>query len=1212
MKRKQIMALVMSVLMCFSSFSIPTFAVLPDTLTERTNEYTVTINLGDGIIKTNTDETVKSNKKLGREYTYIDANPEDFIDISNIELTVREEETIKNRLDYSTTHAVDVGFVTYSDIYEWSNEAFITSTRVANSVLCQGLNTDFSFSDESLSSELRGVIYPQNVTKAYLFIPDNRSMIFSHFVDQDGNPFNLNEPVTRDLILTPIYTDKITAEDDNFFGNKVHQVTILPGAGKIQEFIGDDKYLFSSSEDANDKDFKDLDNLTFVVKDGDTEFFDITTPYARLIYGDLELSENFLQDGYLKFDKYIDTSTDKEFIEEFVKLVENSNTIWFTDGGIVNQMFSGEALRENGYSLLFLLSSWAVIYGKDETSSENLSDILSKFEKYDELSETEKAELKKKTKDTLNAFKSEWDSFVNSEIMNCGTNYLFVSDVKYKGYISNSHIYGDRHADKCIRLRTPISNHYYYVFSHFVDQDGNIFNFGDPVTKDLVLTPIYYDEWDPRAVTSVVGQVSVTTEDNSDEAFNLSINREYINSFHSIKNYNNNSIEKSLLLSAFSEDELNGEIEKDEFIRRFSEYSISEDDIIVDENGYVQEYLLPIYQYLQNKASYSFNPDDWEINSNGIITKYNGEFGLIGIPENINGIEVTSIATSTFANLYNKFLDSYEGYNSEAAVSYYENNCAIWIPSTITQLNNGIGDYALEAFISSALQGAESDEDKDYILNLSQFFNVSYEGIDDCTPFVYLPHSYIVVDSDNPNYASLGGSLYNKRLSELYYMSFTTSDAASYIINTEQGIELPSSIHTVSAFANYSPYYNSFDGFFHFNGQDITFNSYCSSITLDMLSMYEHYYEIGIQQGMSEDELAAYLEDTVGTASRDEATEMSNSKLDDLANANFFACAHYLSIITSSSNKAAVTESIRVSLTDFLGTAYPDMREEDISEQVEEIINMFVMEDNLITGKINKTGTVSNSKDYNTTFLKWDEYAYSVSLENIPNRYKSVNTQTLIPSNESRRQVTFNLELKKGNVRVVSKSLKDTSLFLNSTYQIIDRNGDVIANISSLSDGTKAALNDLPYGEYTIVQTKVENGYALATSQTFSITEDGQLIELEFLNDKSSIYSVKVPKKIILNGSDGTADITVSVRGNISPTGKISVIPAAPLILYEQASIDKKNNVISSISITQSVWTSDNISLNKWSDAVWHISAPITAGIWQGRIPIIIKIESTE
>ncbi len=1238
--KKKILAILLCFIICLN-IAPPAFAALPENLTERTNEYRVIIKSGDGSIKVNKDETVKNytNSYDGYSVNYIDAKPDDFTNIDEVELLVREGETIKDRLNYEKK-----GEWSDFDSYTWENEAFITNTHIAYSILQNGLSTHIYNSPrqsstttkyENLAGTISGYIYPRNCTKAYLFLPQSDELVFSHFIDQHGNTVSLNEPVTEDLILTPIYTIKSDANAEKFFGKDIYQVTILPGEGRLQKYVDDAGSADENnvSAGAKDENYIDLEKLTFAVEDGDSKLLDISNPYSRLIYSDLERSDKLLKDGKTEILSYIDNGDGDQAVQSFNNLAKKADSIWFTTTVTMSlEKAEGfevyELIRENGCSLMFILMMWTEFVGKDFISMEEFSYLMTKINSYDTLTQDEKDDLLPRMKKMIEAVSNSWDLFIKQEYLNISCYYDFQTNVNNKGYIEDEYVYEPFPLDEwyepttiancagIIRLRTPDENieDTRYVFSHFVDQDGNIFNLGDPVNRDLILTPIYYDRWDP--LVSVNGNVFITTEDNSNENFSVSVNRGAFWAYGgSVIHDTFNNYVKSLFTEEERASLVNNPKRIVELFNARSYFKINEGHILfkTDWDGNkleeIEGLLLPL-EFLNNKLSYTFDESLWTIDENGQITDYSGDVGLIGVPESINGITVTSISATAFANLSDRYImDPYHSVSTEQenARKYYNNGCAIWLPKTIENLKTGITNGLVEKLKDEFTNLAESEEEK----VLADCIYAASEGTDDCTALAYLPASYVVVDSNNPNYSSVDGFLYDENQTELLYIPFTARtqlDARwSTLDRIEDGLELPQTVNVISAFANWVAYnqtqypiFGSTISAIHSRNENITFNSYCLTVDADYAGFYDR---VG----------AEAVEQFAGVSTKEEFISMMEEQEPLYSTCAAFwsspGCQDFILTVPKSETETNTIKGIRELFEKLYSQMYPDISQEELNNYVNEMLKQYVVQSDVMDGKIDRNGFVSADSSYSLTFLNDDEYVYSVSLNNIPARYKPVDIQSIIPSCEGGRRVTFNLELKRGNIRVISKSLKDTSLFLNATYQIIDSNGNVIAEINSLSDGTKAAFNDLPYGEYTIIQTEVENGYALATSQTFSITEDGQLIELEFFNDKSSIYSVRVPKMIVLNGENGTADITVSVKGNILPTGKISVIPVAPPVLQEQASVDKKSDITSSISTTQTEWTADDISLDVWSNAIWYIQAPITAGIWQGVLPIIIKIE---
>lgn len=223
---------------------------------------------------------------------------------------------------------------------------------------------------------------------------------------------------------------------------------------------------------------------------------------------------------------------------------------------------------------------------------------------------------------------------------------------------------------------------------------------------------------------------------------------------------------------------------------------------------------------------------------------------------------------------------------------------------------------------------------------------------------------------------------------------------------------------------------------------------------------------------------------------------------------------------------------------------------------------------------------------------------------NVPERYKNI--EEFLITKPFQTEATVILETKKGILNIVSKNINGECI--DAEYLLTDDNGVTVATLNSSSDGTKAFMSSLPYGEYTVSQTGVSEPYGLSNAQSFKITEDGQTVDLEFVNSMACIYSVRIPRTIILDGKSGTADITVSVKGRLSDSAQISVTPSE-LKLDELAYIDKKESIVATLNAEKTVWKSEDISPDLWQDAVWHIEAPLTAGIWKGVLPVTVQIE---
>lgn len=109
------------------------------------------------------------------------------------------------------------------------------------------------------------------------------------------------------------------------------------------------------------------------------------------------------------------------------------------------------------------------------------------------------------------------------------------------------------------------------------------------------------------------------------------------------------------------------------------------------------------------------------------------------------------------------------------------------------------------------------------------------------------------------------------------------------------------------------------------------------------------------------------------------------------------------------------------------------------------------------------------------------------------------------------------------------------------------------------------------------------------------------------------IYSVKIPKSIVMNGRTGSGNYTVSVSGKLSPASKVVVSPAPDFYLYSQTNLTAAKSSIRAMSIqNKTTWLPDELSVENWNNVSGTISVPeISAGKWKGNIRFNIQIKST-
>lgn len=1277
MKAMKTISVCLSIILCFLMMS-PAYALN----IEQPTMYSVKILPGSGKILVNNEESKKNfynPNYFDLQYHFVYASPSDFEEIEDIETEVGEYETVKNRINYSAEGLE-------ADWHEWYNDAFVTSTRIVRGIISNGINTRHT------GASFSGFIYPRFNQSVYLFLPNNEDENFSHFEDQDGNRFDLNEPVTRDLVLTPVYTtDEVT---DTLFNKEVHQVRFEKGEGTIIRCSDGSLHYYRQKEN--------WDEIVINVLDGNKTLDRIDKAFALQKHSDLEASNDFLHKSADLVLREIDANHPVQAIELFINsYIQGIKEHFFSDP-IFSQYFRVPVdeegnpqfeTRNNNISLAFVLTVWMEFFGEGYTTEDMLMDTIEKAMNYDTQTESEQAETIEQMKEVLSAFSDAWDNYLLAEYKYLDESPCFITQKMVNGSLAGVPIYyADESSFDPAWLFVPPSDN--YVFSHFEDQDGNKFVLGeDEVNRDLVLTPVYYSRFDSRLEENIIGNIFVDTEDNSNEEFDVTI----------IRNHKNT---------------LNEVFDK-------GDYAGTE------------------FEFLNDKSSYQFDESDWIIDADGMITDYTGELvQMLGIPETINGITVTGVAPTAFSSLYDRFVESYTGpHLSEAPYDYRsEHPMSLWIPKTVKHFSQGDKTIA-EKYKADMLEIIRSElewqgKSEDDIENCIEYYEAALEvtleesETNNCTPLAYLPLCYVVVEDGNPNYTSLGGSLYNKDVTTLLYLSCAVylDDIRYYGEDMYRGIEIPKTVSTISAFATYSPIrevsgysllhaygHTMFDIYYAFmnihvntpegdyleelcnckfgksyteiekmiadfdnppdevmqsfeatmanviteaqeagiideNGEQLVSDEEAIAFVIPYYySWWEnhpeyHFYSdsmaiamytaniIDIATGqltVSEEELKEWQNQYVVTysngavrynengelipnltdeeiaeieaiAERNEAGKLySIEDLSELYSVSWSLLTFFL--ITNQENVNAAEEPFR----ELYSIVDPNASQSSLNEAWE-AFHMLVQASNDFVGNINRYGVASEVNPMKTVFVPDDNYTYIAFLTDIPERYIKPDVVELNPSDENMRNGTINLMLKRGNVVIETIDANNPSKHLKARYVIFDNDGNEIAdNITEVFD--------LIYGTYTVMQLSVEDGYMPNTEiQTFSILQNGETVHLVFNNHTmNNLYSVRIPKTVVLDGSTGISSCTISVMGTIDSTRQIIVTPEQTTFSLEEqnAVVDKKSSIKATIESNKTKWLSNELSTTKWTDSVWTLSAPLTAGRWKGQIQILISIK---
>ncbi len=1439
MKAKKLIALTMSIVLCLLIYT-PAYATIPN----GSVEHTVTILSGNGKLLKNKDETYA-------DYHISLNDLDDLEQIDEIQYQVVDGENLKDMIDYSNADGT-IYTATMNDKLiaklnnipsdkrpRWREVGFITSTRVANHLLSLVEAGGYEFT--SGYTDYFDYL-PVGVQQLLVFLPNEEGYSFSHFEDQDGNKFSLSTPITRDMVLTPVYTSEPVIDSIDKTEEVFHQVRFLSGEGKI-EFVKlqrnwDEGYNYCGG-------YREIEYFDDIVKDGKTvtDRSDVIQSYAIFQSHDFPVAFNLLLQKEADCVEYLNNKDLIGAIFELDESIEIASKFMFS-----SPYYYQEEVRPYSISLLAFLSNFTV-------NSQKLSDVLvnllldmqTALLNWNNYSDEEKDSFITECLDTISTFENTARSFQRTyyaymtpdddkEYRFSGTNLEYwVRDDIYKLYhetdeFDRASLYDGFAPTNKIVFVPPEG----YEFDHFEDQYGNVFEQNTVVTEDLVLTPIYRElheyhltftkgEGDMRVYYRAYNEETQRTESMNDPLEELPIRfwrGEY--SYNLVKNgkletrssysdytsmglrIQGTTMEESLYarmnwsqLTAYGDDDYLLFIPPDNCVF----------DHFEDENGDVWEYgtpltkdtvVTPIYrstlvdttiqvvtednsneefditlqrafkntlgdvfdkgdydgtflEYVNDKNSYQFNENDWIIDDNGFITKYTGELvRMLGIPDSINGVTVTGVATSAFEGLYERYIQANPGSDT---YDYYNSPTFLWIPKTVSKFSEGItNETTLEQYRENifnsireqlAAEGKTEEEQERILAYYEDAITLTIEesGTNDATPLIYLPLSYAVVEKGNKNYVSRGGSLYDKDYKTLLFLSFAARmDTISYYSGNQYeaiGLEIPRRTERISAFATFNAVYSEYSGYYpvcaygntnfenyiaylvmetHFPEENFVDNLCIEKFgmtmreleekinffydppddAMDSFAEYEQrafeealnagvidengeplvpvselaafiipyymewldnnpeYYftEFGLQFSMynegimdvetneylkSEAEVYAWHKAYIETHSNEAITidqemnltpnftpdemeeiqaklqmleEQNSLNLQDTREGLMVAYSIFSFILLTNPENA---EAAKAPFLELLLALNPDMSPSEIEENMD-FFNMLVQNYTDYDGQINKYGKVSRTNPFQTSLNFFDSYTYIAYLTDIPERYVTPDAVEIKPA-DNLLSGTIHLRLKRGNIEIETVDSNDTSKQLEADYIIYDSEGNEVARLST-SNGLTAGYGNLTYGTYTIVQTSVENRYMRNTDvKTAFIEEDGDVIRVRFENHTiNNMYSVRIPKTVVLDGSTGIGSCVVSVMGTIDSTRQITVTPEqATFSLEEQnATVDKKSPIEATIESNKTKWLSSDLSETEWSSIVWNISAPLTAGCWYGRTNIIIQIKEKD
>ena len=142
---------------------------------------------------------------------------------------------------------------------------------------------------------------------------------------------------------------------------------------------------------------------------------------------------------------------------------------------------------------------------------------------------------------------------------------------------------------------------------------------------------------------------------------------------------------------------------------------------------------------------------------------------------------------------------------------------------------------------------------------------------------------------------------------------------------------------------------------------------------------------------------------------------------------------------------------------------------------------------------------------------------YKVVEKKAPEGYRLDSTEHVVKIDKDNSHSTIELKLKndeipiipwepeepKGSISIKKVDASDEAKALSgAVFEVRDSKGKVVATLTTGDDGT-AKVDNLPLGEYNVVEIKSPVGYKLGGNEkNITIDKDGVLVELKFANEK--------------------------------------------------------------------------------------------------------------
>jgi len=129
--------------------------------------------------------------------------------------------------------------------------------------------------------------------------------------------------------------------------------------------------------------------------------------------------------------------------------------------------------------------------------------------------------------------------------------------------------------------------------------------------------------------------------------------------------------------------------------------------------------------------------------------------------------------------------------------------------------------------------------------------------------------------------------------------------------------------------------------------------------------------------------------------------------------------------------------------------------------------------------------------------------------------------------------------------------------------------------------------------------------------------DEGKFEEIEVTYTQASSYNVTIPKTILLDKTKQgkysvkvTGDIDANQRVYVAPVDGITETESVDFYMKDQASNNRKEDVVASVTQNKYYWNSEDAS-DSYEETNNIVSAPnLTAGTWKGSLQMEIRLES--